>query len=502
MSLDASPSIYAPSSQIDHAARVLSGILNGSRRDRLAQANSVLIDDHFQDPVLRVIWTFVLRYYDLTAHVVSEEAFRDLLARRGTDEGKLLLYTERLKSLAATPVADHEFKYAIQGLRDIRAHVETGETLATAMEILTAGATVDRRDLLGHEDAREYLYSALTSIDRLDKADHAPEGDMRTEARDILSDYADRKAGRGTTGVRSGIPFIDNTTNGFANGEMWLIAAYTGQGKTQFCSQTAWDVCVKQGKNVFFATSETQRTQVRRRIIARHSRQPQFGLPKGLDSKKIRLGTLNADEERILQEVIEDFTTNPNYGRLHIAQVPRGATLSFVEARANRFAQVCNVDLEIIDYIALLKSEAKRASSREELSDVLKDAKMHAVAFQDGNGVPLLSPWQMSQAALQRAETAGVYTLASLSDTSEAEKSADGIIPMLRMPDNPREVRLGFLKSRDSDTPEPATLECDYRTSYIGPKETVDSVSSLIGDDDGAFEDFEADGNVLDGLLG
>jgi replicative DNA helicase len=467
----------------DHAETVLSGILAGERRDRLAQAISQLSEEHFQDTALRVIWNFIVRYYDITAAVVTADAFADLLGRSQADEAKVLHLTERFKRLD-TQIPDHAFKYGILALRDTRAHVVTGETIATAMEILTSGKEVNRRELQGHEDAREYLYSSLADIDRLDKADIAPEGNIRTEAREIMDDYAKRKEGQGRTGVRTGLPAIDLTTNGLENGELILIAAYTGEGKSHLCTQIAWDVCVNQGKNVFFSTAETQRTQVRRRLIARHSRLPKFGLPRGLDSKDLRQGTLSPEHESVLQAVIEDFTTNPTYGRVHLAQVPRGATLSFVEARLNRAQQSHEYHLHVMDYLTLLTADVRRASSREELNDILRNGKMSAVGFADGTGIPLVSPWAMSQTAMKAAQLAGGYGLASLSDTSEAEKSADTIIALLRLPDTPNEIRLQFLKARDAEVPPASSLQVDYRNSFIAPKDTASAVSGLLGEED------------------
>ena len=59
-------------------------------------------------------------------------------------------------------------------------------------------------------------------------------------------------------------------------------------------TQTAWHAAFVQGRNVFFATSETVRAQVMRRMLARHSKLPQFEFPEGLDTTKIKNGTLTA----------------------------------------------------------------------------------------------------------------------------------------------------------------------------------------------------------------
>ena len=225
-----------------------------------------------------------------------------------------------------------------------------------------------------------------------------------------------------------------------------------------------------QGKNVFFATSETVRSTVRRRIIARHSRLPQFGLEKGLDSTDLKRGSLSPKQEEVLKEVVHDMDHNPNYGKIYIAQIPRGATLSYLEARMNRQASMWQIDLGVMDYIALLKSDRRRNSEREEMNEVIKDTKVFATSFNDGDGVPFITPWQIRRESHVDALRTGAYGLASLSDTAEIEKSADGIYTLLRTPESPGEVSFQTLKLRDGEIPNAINLVHDFRNAYLGDK--------------------------------
>lgn len=466
----------------DHARILLAAVLP-NRKDRLSRALSQsLEEDHFRDTTTRNLWKILVRYFDMTGDVIPLRTMSDLLSRSGQDAAKALAYEALYEELAERTVEDHSFIYSIEALKDERAESLTGEAITTSLEILQRGVEIDRVEYVGHQAAREYLYAELGRIDRLASVEAAPEGDVRIESDAILQDYADRKAGIGVGAVQSGIATIDAVTSGFQNGELILVCAYTGEGKSQMSTQVAWDAMVRQGKNVFFATSETVREQVRRRLLARHSLLEGFEHPGGLDSARIKNGTLDENEEEVLRRVVEDFATNPTYGRMHVAQVPRGATLGYVEAKLARAQQRWNVDLVVVDYLALLKPDRRRQNNREELNDILKDAKAMAVSHDGGRGVPLVSPWQMSQSAYKDALRSGEYTLANLADTSEAEKSSDTIISLLRMPDTPGEVKAQMLKVRDSDRPAPFTLEIDYRCTYLGTREDR-SVSAILSED-------------------
>ena len=455
---------------LDHGKNVLAGIVP-DRKDLLLYALQHLEPEHFKTEAYKNIFVLLERYYGVTAGILPKHVLGDLMRRSQTiDAAKAILYEEVYADLENTHLEDHEFRYAVDALKDLRAEQMTGEAITVAFEILENGAEVGKEVLRGHREARTYAYSVFADIDKLDNLETAPEGDMRHEADDVWDEYEKQKNGKVGKGVLTGIDSIDRVTGGFQKGELGLISAYAGAGKTQFCCQTAWHAAVMQGVNVFFATSETVRPTVRRRILARHSRLPQFGIPLGLNSTKIKNGALNPKEESILKEVIHDLDTNPAYGRLYIAQVPRGANLSYVEARMNRQGAQWDLGLGIVDYLALLRSDRVRNSEREEFNDILRSAKVFATSFNEGRGVPFLSPWQIRRESYNEALRTGLYGLNSLADTAEAERSSDQIISLLTVPETPKETVLQFLKMRDGEMPTPAVLETDFRCAYLDDK--------------------------------
>ena len=305
---------------------------------------------------------------------------------------------------------------------------------------------------------------------------------MRLESESIFQMYLDSKHSEGKDMIPTGFPTIDKTIGGLTYGDLCLIAAFTSQGKSQMCAQLTWEAAVLHGKNTYYATSETVRPTIIRRIVSRHSRLPQFEMPEGLDSAKIKQGTLTEHEEKVFKAVLDDLNNNPAYGTLHIAQIPRGATMSYVEARLTRQHQQTPIDLTVWDYLNLLKPDQKRASQREEANDLLKDAKTIAAGFAEGRGIAFVSPWQVSREKFEHAQNNGFYTLDSLADTSEAEKSADLILALLRFNDSPKKAKLQTLKCRDGAIPPQIELDIDYRTSFLTEPtgESYHSISDFL----------------------
>jgi replicative DNA helicase len=207
---------------------------------------------------------------------------------------------------------------------------------------------------------------------------------------------------------------------------------------------------------------------------------------RGLNTETIRRGALNADEYEVLKAVLADLQQNTAYGHIYIAQVPRAATLTYVETRMNRIQTQWKasgqegIGLSVVDYLGLLKPDRRRTSEREEMNEILKDAKTFAVGFDNGNGVPLLSPWQMSREAHNNAQTTGHYTLGSLSDTSESEKSPDTIVSLFREPGSVDSLTWQFLKMRDGKIPGPITVKTDFTNAYFTSPNAL-NVTSVSG---------------------
>ena len=475
----------------DHAQRVIAAIIP-NRRDLLDRALHHLGPAHFEETSLRNIFQMLERYQDITQSIMTRDALSDML--KAYDEGTRVLYLETYDALHDLVVPDADFIWSLQELREDAAERATGKALAGSMEILRSGAEDEKgHQLKGHVDARTHVLEKFAEIDRDLQMQEAPEGDMRIESIEMLSDYAERKlaieTGRGH-GIRFGIPSLDLKLGGLYNGELGLTLGYSSDGKSSLCVQLAWSAAVEQGKNVVFLTTETLRPQIRRKVLCRHSRQSYFDLPEGLNSKDLRLGTLSAVEESKLMDIVNDFTKNPSYGKLMIAQVPRSATIAQCESRLYRYQRQFNVDLVIMDYLQLLVSSRRRQSDREEQSSIIKESKQLATTFDDGRGVPFVSPWQVNRTAREQAEQTGFYTLKATSETAEATNTPDWIISLLAPMDNDSRyctIKSQILKNRDGATANSIELDVDYATSAFSSKSTAAGMDDLLAPSNGSM---------------
>ena len=480
---------------LEHSKIVLGAILP-DRADLLDRAMTQLTDTHFTDAQYKTLFLLLERYRERTGYVLTRDALGDILSTQKVDAGRMALYLETYDALQSAKIPEHEFYWSIEQLKELAAERKTAEAITTGMEILNRGGKGPKgEDLIGHKDARTAILEKFADIDRELSMQDSPEGDARQEADEIWDELNSPQA---VEGIRFGIPSLDKVSNGNQNGELNLIVGYTNEGKSQLASaQLPWSAAIEQGKNAVILTTETLRPQIRRRLLARHSRHPMFGLEKGINSRDLKKGAdymrkFCPDQFKILPDIIDDFTNNPNYGKLVIVQMPRNATISTGENRVLRYQREFHVDLVVIDSINLLRADRRFNTKREELASMLIEGKQFATTFDNGRGVPVVSPWQAGREAWKIAQEKGYYDTSALSETHESSTSADQIITILAPQGEPnREVnmKVQVAKHRDGERCAPLDIMLDYATSYWASSNNVSSTSmnDLLSSGSGLF---------------
>lgn len=301
-----------------------------------------------------------------------------------------------------------------------------------------------------------------------------------------------RDAGRRIVSVEHTRDALSQCIKVSAPSQLYVTDDFIPTHNTSLCVQTAWNATVRQGLNTVFLTTETVRDQVRRRIISRHSCEEHFAIPGGINSRDLKNGTLSDELKAKLRDVVADFAHNPGYGRCYIIQVPRAATVGYIESKLVRVQRLFSVDLVIMDYLALLKSDRRRQSDREELGSILKEAKQFSTTFNDGVGVPFISPWQVNRTARQEAERTGYYTASATSETSEASNSPDLLIGLLAPWDNDQRVapiKMQVMKARDGEKANSIEAQVDYATCSFTPRgeHRTESMDALFPGDPLSF---------------
>ena len=442
--------------------------------DRLFYLQEKIEDEFFSGNYLD-LWRVINRIAEVTGGLVaSEEAIKNTLDRALNlpIERKASIEDTLQEIITSTDVSEVDFRSSVAFLEEEYRKNKLGTGLSSALEILTAGVHQGKEIIYGVDPAIESLYNTIAEIEQVSQG-VMPEGNVFEELSELIKELEEGNTmERVPTGIR---PLDEMTIGGIGLGELWLIMAYAGVGKTFFCTNMAYNLAMNEGKNVVYLTAETLRSQVRSRMLVRHSHHPKFGIPNGLSSSTLKKRIFTPAQALQWQEVIEDFgTLQEDRGVMYISQIPLGTKISNIQAKLNKLNNSFPIDAVVIDSLDLLASEVPRQTDREKYNSIFTAAKLLATSFNNGKGVRIISPWQVSRSGLTNSETTGRFQLKDLADTADAERKADVVLGLLADPNNPYKLKAQPIKFRDGGTSD-FELNIDYDRCYVGSNARVDS---------------------------
>lgn len=338
----------------------------------------------------------------------------------------LLTVVEELKSMEMLDVVGGPYYIskltnAVVSAANIEAHARIvqekfiqRELIRISSEIITDAYddTTDVFDLL--DSAEQKLFSIAN--DQLKKEfDTLGKGVM-----DALNKIDEMRAkNEDITGIPSGFPTLDRTTNGWQKSDLIILAARPSVGKTAFALNLARNAAMHPTKPtaVAFFSLEMSTGQLVQRILSAESE---------IRLEKISRGKMEDHEmKQLYKKGIEPLTNAKIF-------VDDSAALNIFELRAKcrRLKSIHNVGLIIIDYLQLMSgSSDNRNSNREqEISTISRNLKQLAKELQ----VPVIALSQLSREVEKRKESNKVPQLSDLRESGAIEQDADMVMFLYR----------------------------------------------------------------------
>lgn len=239
-----------------------------------------------------------------------------------------------------------------------------------------------------------------------------------------------RKSG-GLGGVSTGFITLDTVMNGFNPGEMHILAARLGIGKTWFLVRAAF-AALMQGKTILYFAMEQSRNQLAMRLMPFISRQLGGDVIK---SSAIASGTADLLAYQFAMKRAK--TEIP--GKLIIDDTPRGKLNPLlISAKIERLQP----DIVFVDYLGLLNQSPGDWTAVSALS-----AELKAIAM--GYGIPMVVAAQLNRAAGVGVKFAGPEALAG---SDAIGQDADSVITVQRRSPHLLEAFVGkYRHGRDGD---------------------------------------------------
>ncbi len=227
-------------------------------------------------------------------------------------------------------------------------------------------------------------------------------------------DEIDSIASRGgmSNGVPTGFTELDEVTNGLHPGQMIIVAARPGVGKSTLGMDFMRSCSIKHGMASVMFSLEMSRTEIVMRLLSAEAK---------IKLGDMRSGKMTDDDWTRLARRMSEISEAP----LFVDDSPN-LTMMEIRAKARRLKQRHDLKLIVIDYLQLMSSGKKVESRQQEVSDFSRSLKLLAKELM----VPVVAICQLNRGPEQRTDKKPMVS--DLRESGSLEQDADMVILLYR----------------------------------------------------------------------
>ena len=228
----------------------------------------------------------------------------------------------------------------------------------------------------------------------------------------------------GVYGVPTDFIELDELTGGLHGGQMIVIAARPGVGKSTLALDIARSAAIHHHMATVFFSLEMSRTELAMRILSAEGK---------ISMGRLKKGDLDTEGWTNLATLQGRIDSAP----LFIDDSPN-MTLMEIRAKCRRLKQRNDLKLVVLDYLQLMSSGKKVESRQQEVSEFSRSLKLLAKELD----VPVIALSQLNRGSEQRTDKRPMVS--DLRESGSIEQDAD-IVILLHREDmyNPESDRVG-----------------------------------------------------------
>ncbi len=289
---------------------------------------------------------------------------------------------------------------------------------ALLRRLVEAGTRVVQYGYAGAEgaDVAEVVDRAQSEIyevtDRRTSEDFVPLEDLLQPTMDEIDAIASN--GGLARGVPTGFTELDELTNGLHAGQMVVIAARPGMGKSTLGLDFLRSCSIKNRLSSVIFSLEMSKSEIVMRLLSAEAK---------IKLADMRSGRMSDDDWTRLARRMSEISEAP----LYIDDSPN-LTMMEIRAKARRLKQKADLKLIVIDYLQLMTSGKKVESRQQEVSEFSRNIKLLAKELE----VPVVAMSQLNRGPEQRTDKKPM--LADLRESGSIEQDSDMVI-LLHRPD-------------------------------------------------------------------
>jgi replicative DNA helicase len=399
-------------------------------KDAIADVVETIRGTDFYRPAHEQIYTAITDLYGRgepadAITVADELGKRGELLRLG---GAPYLHT----LLASVPIAANAGWYA-----------EIVREKAVLRRLADASVRIGQMSFAGEGDVDDIVDRAQAEVyavtDRRAAEDYKPLSELMQPTLDEMEAIESR--GAGLSGVPTGFADLDDLTNGLHPGQLVIVAARPGIGKSTLALDLARAASIKNGLGSVIFSLEMSQIEITMRLLSAEA---------GVPLSHIRGGRMNDQDWNRVSAKMGQVSEAPMF----IDDSPN-MTMMEIRAKARRLKQRHDLRLIVIDYLQLMTSGKKVESRQVEVSEFSRQLKLLAKELD----VPVIALSQLNRGPEQRNDKRPM--LSDLRESGSLEQDADLVI-LLNRPD-----------LYDKDSERAGEADFDVAKHRNGPTKTI-----------------------------
>lgn len=243
------------------------------------------------------------------------------------------------------------------------------------------------------------------------KGELMPLSDLLPDVYQMMSNI---KAAGGVTGVPTFGDLDKLYLSGLQKGDLVLLAARPGCGKTSMAMNIAQNAAVRYGKTVAVFSLEMPKEQLVQRMLCTQAK---------VDHSRVRKGMASGEDFSRLARAVSEMAS----ARIYIDD-SMSINTTAMRSKCRKLKLDAGLDLVVVDYIQLMQSASSRKMENRQLevAEISRSLKELAKDLD----VPVLALSQLSRQAESSKEAPG---LAHLRESGALEQDAD-VVLMLHRP--------------------------------------------------------------------
>ena len=256
-------------------------------------------------------------------------------------------------------------------------HIQTLKTASAKRRLGSAGLAIQQ--LSEAEDLEQALNEAQAYLDGVIDAD-SDEAKRVAETIDATLDrFVEIQDGTAPKGLMTGFYDLDEITSGLQPGQMVIVAARPGVGKSTLAVDIMRHLSIHEGIPTAIFSLEMSTHEINTRILASEA---------NVDIKRMRQGRMRSEDWDRVGKARELLDAAP----LFIDESPENTVMDIV-AKTKMMVKRHGIKLIVVDYLQLLHSGKREESRQQEVAGFSRALKLLAKSA----GIPVIAVAQLNR---------------------------------------------------------------------------------------------------------